>query len=126
MKMVYLASPYTHPNFFVRLYRFYKITKIAAQLYKKKKVCMFLPITQSAMMGWLVKGLGSTFKSWKDVDLKAIRKCDEVWVVRMKGWDKSIGVLAELEYARKHYKIVRFVNPQTLEVKVIPFYWETL
>lgn len=115
MKMVYIASPFSHKNFFVMCYRFYKITKIAALLYKKHKVCMFLPITQSGLMQVLVPSLGGSFASWKDVDLAAIDHCDEVWVVKMSGWDKSIGVIAEVEYARENNTIVRFINPDTLE-----------
>lgn len=113
MKMVYVASPYSHKNFFVRLHRFYKITKIAALLYKKYRICMFLPITQSALMQFLVPSIGGTFAEWKDVDLAAIDRCDEVWVIMMKGWNKSIGVLAEIEYASRN-KPIKYIDPEFL------------
>lgn len=77
---------------------------------------MFLPITQSAMMAKYNPALrDGTFAAWKKVDLKVISKCDEVWVVKMIGWKESVGVTAEIKFARKKGIKVKFIDPVSLK-----------
>ena len=76
---------------------------------------MFLPITQSALMQFLVPSIGGTFAEWKDVDLAAIDRCDELWVIMMKGWGTSVGVCAEIDYARGRMPI-KYIDHDSLQI----------
>lgn len=115
--MIYLASPYTHKEEAIMKAREIEITLIAARLTKMYKIPMFLPITQSARMAQLCPSLfGHTFDAWKDIDLMAINHCDEVWVITMPGWKESVGVQAEIAYAKSINKKVLYLDPDTLEV----------
>ncbi len=115
MKFIYLASPYSHKSKKIMDYREKEITRVAAHLIKRFGYCFFLPITQSAPLSRILPELGGSFDKWKDIDLEAVKRSDEVWVCTMDGWDESIGVLAEIKYAVQRGKRVRFLSPDTLE-----------
>src|ERR1051326_9351154 len=104
IKSVYIASPYSPCTQLqklpvvadlVRRARFHRINLIEAHLTDMTGYAFVCPITQSHTLARYVK-FDEGFASWKDIDFKHIRDCDEVWVIMMKDWDKSIGVQAEI------------------------------
>lgn len=112
--MAYLASPFSHKSEIVMKYREELVSIVAAELTATHRVTLFMPITQSHRMSQLrPKLFGTTFSAWKDIDLDAIEHCDEVWVVKMDGWKKSIGVLAEIAHAEAKGIPVKYVSPKT-------------
>ena len=117
MKLIYLASPYSHSSTTVEKWRYGEITRVAAKLHKTHIHSFILPITQShELKAWEPK-LGGSFAKWRDRDLFFISKSDEVWVVMMEGWKESVGVTAEIDYAIKKDIPVKYLNPQTLRFK---------
>jgi hypothetical protein len=56
----------------------------------------------------------TSFKSWAKRDLTYLSKCDELWVVTMKGWKESIGVKAEINFAKEHNMPIKYIDPHTL------------
>lgn len=115
-KLIYLASPYSHSDPRVMAYREEQVNSVAAHLYLKHKVSIIPPIMISAVMKrHLGNTIGTSFKEWRNVDLRYIAACDEVWVVTMSGWNQSIGVIAEIEYAKKNNIPVKYISPVTLK-----------
>lgn len=112
---VYLASPYSDKSKKVMKQREREITRVAAFLLDSHNVSFFLPITQSAPMARFNKRLKGDFETWKDIDLNEIRLRDETWVVTMPGYKKSVGVQAEIKYAKSVGKVVRYISPKTLK-----------
>lgn len=110
MKTVYLASPYSHRNRSVEVKRYLDVTKVAALLTRDLGVPMFLPITQSYKMVEMIPALGGSFEKWKKIDLTWVGRSDELWVVMLDGWDKSIGVLAEIRHAKRLKKKIRYIE----------------
>lgn len=117
LKTVYLASPYSHEDEIIMMGREYDVTNAAAKLMDRHRVSFFLPITQSAAMKRLNPKLGTSFEAWKDIDLNEIRIRDELWVLMLDDWDKSIGVLAEIEYAKELGKPIKYIYPKSLRFK---------
>ncbi len=116
MKLIYIASPFSHEEKGVRFKRFKEITYISAQLHKKFGYAMFLPITQSYMMQEALPEIKGDFETWKEVDLFMVGlKCDEVWIILMEGWKESKGVQAEIHHARALNKRLRYIDPLTLD-----------
>lgn len=112
--MAYLASPYTHKNPDIMEAREEFVSIIAAELTSKHRVALFLPITQSHRMVQLMPDLfGTSFESWKDIDLDAIAHCDELWVIKMSGWKESIGVRAEIAFAEEKNIPIKYISPKT-------------
>jgi len=78
-------------------------------------VTLILPIAISASMAELCS-FGTGFEHWADDDYTFISKSDEVWVLLANGWDKSIGVRAEIKFAKENGIPVKYINKNTLEL----------
>lgn len=53
----------------------------------------------------------ATWEVWGHHCKRLIEVCDEVWVVMYPGWDTSVGVAGEIEYARQCGKRVHHMEP---------------
>jgi hypothetical protein len=94
--MIYIASPYSHPDPLVREARFDAACRATADLFLAGRA-VFSPIVHGHP---LVRfGLPTDWAFWQRFDTEHIRRCDEVLVLRIDGWDGSVGVRAEIEFA---------------------------
>lgn len=116
--LVYLAGPYTHGDAYVRLQRYVQLTKISSMLIEMG-VVNFSPITQSHHQNMFMNMKG-TWANWRKVDLEFLSRCDEIWVAKLPGWKQSVGVKAEVEFAKKHAIPVKYItfNEKNLTLKV--------
>lgn len=108
-----MACPYSHPKKHVRLKRWHEITLIGALLIEQG-YHVFGPITESHCYSEIADGIGKGWDFWKEHDELMLSKCDELWVVTMEGWDKSIGVKGEIEYATKRGIPITYVSPESI------------
>ncbi len=103
--MIYLASPYSHPDEAVREQRYELACEATATLLKLGLV-VFSPIVHGHP---LVKyGLATGFAGWEEIDREYISRCDELVVLMIDGWRESEGVRAEVEVAHEFRKCVRY------------------
>lgn len=104
MKLVYLASPYTHKDKFIMELRASLMECLTAQFQVEfSDTHTFLsPIVHGHNMVKTKEGqkLPPTWDYWKPHDLNILQRCDELWVVCMNGWKESIGVQEELQFAK--------------------------
>lgn len=111
--MIYLASPYSHPNWLIRESRFLAARQAVGRLLASGHT-IFSPIVYSHQFA---ETHGTEFTAWINFDFRMIDAASELWVLKIDGWDRSIGVIKEIEYARKERMIpVKFVDPETLKV----------
>lgn len=99
--MIYLASPYTHPDPHVREQRYYTVCYAAAKLINEGHN-IYSPIahTHGICEQMRLRGIDEhKFEFWSKMDKEMIRLCDRFWVLRMEGWEQSEGIKAELAYA---------------------------
>ena len=47
-------------------------------------------------------GMPTDAEFWWSWNKEMLKKCDELWVAELAGWEKSAGVLKELAFAFKH------------------------
>jgi len=99
MNIIYLSAPYTHPSVMVRKQRFLAVTKIAGD-YLKEGQHIISPITHSHPIVCELD-IPHTWEFWKEFDYMLIRMCSKMVVLMIDGWNESVGVQAEIEYARK-------------------------
>ena len=107
--LVYLATPYTHPDPKVSELRFKEVTRVAAAL-MKKGVFVFSPITHShplAMAGDLPK----SWEYWMQYDILILERCCKVIVLMLEGWKESKGVQAEIKIAGEMGIPVEYLEP---------------
>lgn len=107
MTLIYLASPYSHPDPAVREGRFHEACKMAAVLMREGYL-VFSPIAHSHPLaaGW---GLPLVFDYWEAFDRRMIAACDELHVLQLPGWQESTGVQAEMEIAFELGKPVIYI-----------------
>ena len=95
--MIYLASPYSHPNPRVMVARFHAACLATAELMRRGHTT-FSPIAHShcvATFGNLHLG----WEFWSDIDYEWIRLCGNIAVLTLMGWRESVGIRDELRYA---------------------------
>ena len=105
--MIYLASPYMHSNPAVRQQRFEVACRAAAELIRQGKT-VFSPIAHSHSICQL--GLPLDWAFWERHDMAFLEMCDEVVVLKVDGWQESVGVRAEIEAARRMEKPISFFS----------------
>ena len=106
--MIYLASPYSHPDPQVRQARFDAVRQAAAGLTTAGHA-VIAPIVQGHP---LVRfGLPGDWSFWAPLARQYIARCDEVVVLQLDGWRESEGVRAELALARELGRRVDYLEP---------------
>ncbi|HUT88951.1 MAG TPA: DUF1937 family protein [Thermoguttaceae bacterium] len=104
--MIYLASPYSHPDPAIQDQRFQTVCQVAAGMLRAGKL-VFSPIAHSIPIA--EHGVPNTWAFWWGVDLEILARCDEVVVLKLPGWDRSQGVQAEVARARALGKPVSYI-----------------
>jgi len=97
--MIYLASPYSHPDSDMRHRRFLLACRAAARLMHQGHH-VFSPIAHThpiAEAGELPKG----WDWWEAFDRAFFEICDSMVVLTLPGWEESRGVQAEIAIARE-------------------------
>ncbi len=95
--MIYLASPYAHPDPHEMEYRFHRVCEATARLLLQGEV-VYSPIAHNHYLA-VNFNLPRTWDFWQNLDLRMIDRADAVWVLQLDGWQKSTGVNAEITYA---------------------------
>lgn len=107
--MIYLASPYSHPDPAVREFRFREACRAAAR-FMRVGSAVFSPIAHGHCI--CTYGLPTDWRFWEPFDRFQLEHCDEVFVLTLDGWRESVGVQAEIRIAGECGKPVRYVAPE--------------
>ena len=108
MTLVYLATPYTHPDSQVRERRFREVSRVAGDM-MRQGIHVFSPISHThpiALAGCLPKG----WEFWQAQDFAMLRACSKLAVLMQDGWQDSVGVQAEMALAREMGLPVEFIE----------------
>lgn len=115
--MIYLASPYSDADPAVEQARFDAVCRAAAVL-MRRGLLIFSPIAHSHPIARF--GLPTDWSFWQRYDSAMLTKCDELWVLTLPGWDRSVGVQAEVRLANELGKPVWLVDPVKLTTENTP------
>jgi hypothetical protein len=110
MKIIYLGSPYTHPIKSIMQVRYNLTLEAQAYILRLGLACinpigLHHPVAERFDLprGW---------EFWEKVDCALLDACDELWVLKLDGWELSKGVRAEIDMMKylckpiKHYTMV--------------------
>lgn len=107
-KIIYLASPYSHPNDEIREQRFKDIAKISAKL-NSEGIIAFSPIVYGhTLLDY--KEMPTNWGFWQTFCLSFLQHCDELHVYMMEGWKMSSGIREEIKYAEENNILVKFIE----------------
>lgn len=108
---IYLASPYSHSNPAVREARFQAACRATAELMRAGHVVLSPIVLTHPLTAF---GLPTDWSYWERCDSELLRRCDELAVLMLDGWQRSVGVKAEIKLAAELAKRVSFLNPENL------------
>ncbi len=106
--LVYLTIPYDDPN--LQTEQFAIANRIAARIINDG-IFVFSSISHGHSIASSGIPLPTAFAFWKRYAEVLIRRCQVMVVITTDGFDKSEGVLAEMEIAARLGIPVRFIQP---------------
>jgi nucleoside 2-deoxyribosyltransferase len=107
--VIYLASPYSHPDAIVRKDRYRAACQAVAALLQAGHVA-FSPIVHGHAL--VEHGLPTDWEFWRGCDQALLERCDEVVVLTLDGWEESDGVRGEVALAAELGRPVRYLAPE--------------
>ena len=103
--MIFLSSPYEHPDRLVRAARFDETWQAVAGLVYAGEV-VFSPVVHTQPL--LRFGLPHDEDYWQAVNRKYLKHCDRLVILQLPGWDECPRVQADREAAIQLGKLVLF------------------
>ena len=91
---IYLGCPYTDPHAAIRELRFKQVSKFAASLIKESHL-VFSPISHSHQI-CIEADLPVEYTYWKELDLSFLEWADCMMVLKLDGWEESLGLQDEI------------------------------
>jgi hypothetical protein len=116
--LVYLACPYSHPDPLVRRRRFLQASRAAGLLIREGHK-VFSPVSHTHPVADAAD-LPLGFDFWRDYDLTFLRLCKTFVLLQVDGWDRSLGVAAELEEAKRLKLRVFYFTEKQLKGGTVP------
>ena len=106
---VYLASPYSHPDESIIEARFVAAEAATARLLRKG-IWVYSPIVHCHELTRKFD-FPTDFAFWREYDFAMIRGATKLYILTLEGWGESVGVTAEIAYAKSLAKLVLPLPP---------------
>ena len=116
-KLVYLATPYSHPQWEVEKQRYKDASAYAAKLMEEGYL-VFCPIAHSHPIETYGMPELKSGDWWLRQDFAILKHCDELVVYKLEGWQKSYGVGKEIEYAKNNGIPIRYVEVEARQLEL--------
>lgn len=107
-QLTYLAGPYSHADKDMEVFRFEILNQVAAKLMRQGKM-VFSPISHSHPIA-LSSKLPTDWKFWKQFATSYLMCSKELYVTMLPGWKESVGVTAEIEFARNAKMRIYYID----------------
>lgn len=106
---IYVASPYSHKDMFVRRERFEAVVDFVVKQHALGEVC-FSPIIHGHHIT-LRGNLPYDAEFWRRHNTVMLMNCSKVWVLQLSGVEESRGVGQEVAFAVVNKIPVEFIKP---------------
>jgi hypothetical protein len=106
--LIFISSPYSHPDDNIREQNYEKVSQIVAE-YVSNGVIAISPITYGHTL-IKFKNMPNDWQFWNNFCLSLLKRCDELWVLKMDGWNNSKGIAEEIEFAIKNNIRVKYID----------------
>jgi len=112
--VIYLASPYTHPDPAVRQWRFEAACQATARMIRDGRP-VFCPVVHSHPLTRY--GLPGDWRFWDRYDRVFLAACKRFAVLTLYGWTASRGVRAEIQIAAELELPVCLIDPTKVGIR---------
>ena len=106
--LVYVAVPYLNRSNKVINSRFEKVTRFSARLVSEG-YRPYSPITHNHLINKYLD-LSLEHHDWLKYDFLFLKHCKKLFVLKLPGWEDSIGVAAEIKMAKKLGIPIKYFN----------------
>lgn len=106
--LVYLATPYRHPDAEIREHRFREVNRVAGDMMRRGEL-VFSPISHTHPIA-LAGDLPKDCEFWQAYARTMLRACNKLAVLMQDGWQDSVGVQDEIAIAREMHLPVEFIE----------------
>lgn len=107
-ELTYVASPYTSEDPEVMNERYKMVTAYITECVNKGEV-VISPVMYCRLFG-TIHDRRAWADFWPDFCLLILVKCEYLRVVKMDGWKLSVGVSAEISFARDHGILIEYID----------------
>lgn len=108
--LIYIASPYTNDDKFIKEVWVLVVSKVCAELMKEGKI-IFSPIAMGHNIS-KTADIPSDWAYWADTCVAYLERCQALYVVMIEGWKKSTGVTAEIQIAIDMNIPIMYIDPE--------------
>ena len=107
--LTYLASPYTSIHPAIREHRYEQAAKAAAQLMRQGRL-VYSPIVHGHPLTVADPEMPGDFEFWMRHCYAMLGVCKAIVVLKLDGWEQSVGVRAEMEFALRMGLRIEFLE----------------
>ncbi len=107
--MIYVASPYSHPDLAVRGDRYQKVMDYCYHCLLNK-INVYSPILHFHAMSLRFQ-LPATQEPYHRHNVEMMEICEDMHVLALDGWRESRGLADEIRFFRRWTKPIKLVNP---------------
>lgn len=111
---IYLACPYSDGSLVIRNYRFSMANEAAAWLMSGNNI-VFSPISHSVPIAKTGQVPELSWQFWRKQDFAFLEWADALVVLKINGWEKSVGVREEIEEARRLDKPIVYTTMHDIQ-----------
>lgn len=108
MSMIYFASPYSSKDPEIRILRYEQTCLKVAELTASGMIVISPVVYGHTLETWHTMPLDWEF--WENFCTSFLRKCDEIWVYMLPGWEESEGIAKEIELAKSLNLKVNYIQ----------------
>ncbi|MCH9631798.1 MAG: hypothetical protein S4CHLAM6_01160 [Chlamydiae bacterium] len=114
--LIYVSCAFGEEDQSIRELRIELVSRFCAQK-MREGVIVFSPLIHNYHI--LKYGLPIGWDYWEKFNKKLLERCDRLYVLKLKGWEKSIGIQAEIAIARSLDIPIEYQEPGALENETI-------
>lgn len=111
--MIYVASPFSHPDKRVKFNRVCETARLMAKLQPQHEEPLYSPILHWYMASRLC-ALPDDAAYWESLNTQLIKASSAVIVLTIAGWKSSIGVKQEIALAKELQLPIHYFNAEGL------------
>ena len=112
---IYLASPYSHEDPYIRSKRYHQALEATAY-YLKQGLTIFSPIAYAHNIHVTHFPFHDS-EGWLRLDLAFLPHCKLLYILMLDGWEESKGIKREIDEAEKLGIPIVYAQPRSIGVK---------
>jgi hypothetical protein len=117
LDLEYLGTPYSDNNGYLQDFRAKIVDIIATELTNQGRA-IYSPISSWHHIACKYT-MPKTFEFWERMNLSFLKQCKRLLVVTLPGWETSVGLKGEIEFAEYNEIEVEHIDPQPYFEKLL-------